>query len=79
MCMRHSFSVQMNSAGNLSGLVINRKKDRIFIEGELGKIEEVEFIEEKVLTLMGENGVLRIDISRETLIEALSPKKKEQN
>jgi len=32
-----------------------------------------------VLTLTGENGVLRIDISRETLIEALSPKKKEQN
>jgi hypothetical protein len=77
--MRHSFSVQMNSAGSVSGLVINRKKDRIFIEGELGKIEEIEFIEEKVLTFMGENGVLRIDISRETLIEALSPKKKEQN
>ena len=75
--MRHSFSVQMNSAESVSGLVINRKKNRIFIEGELGKIEEVEFIEEKVLTLMGENGVLRIDISRETLIEALSPKKKE--
>jgi hypothetical protein len=77
--MRHSFSVQMNSAGSVSGLVINRKKDRIFIEGELGKIEEVEFVEEKVLTLTGENGVLRIDISRETLIKALSPKKKEQN
>ena len=77
--MRHSFSVQMNSAESVSGLVINRKKNRIFIEGELGKIEEVEFVEEKVLTLMGENGVLRIDISRETLIEALSPKKKEQN
>ena len=77
--MRHSFSVQMNSAESVSGLVINRKKDRIFIEGELGKIEEVEFVEGKVLTLTGENGVLRIDISRETLIEALSPKKKEQN
>lgn len=76
--MRHSFSVQMNSAESVSGLGIN-KKNRIFIEGELGKIEEVEFVEEKVLTLTGENGVLRIDISRETLIEALSPKKKEQN
>ena len=75
--MRHSFSVQMNSAESVSGLVINRKKDRIFIEGELGKIEEVEFVEGKVLTLTGENGVLRIDICRETLIEALSPKKKE--
>ena len=77
--MRHSFSVQMNSAGSVSGLVINRKKDRIFIEGELGKIEEVEFVEGKVLTITGENGVLRLDISRENLIKALSPKKKEQN
>jgi NAD(P)H-flavin reductase len=62
--MRHSFSVQMNSAGSVSGLVINRKKDRIFIEGELGKIEEIEFVEGKVLTITGENGVLRLDISR---------------
>jgi len=77
--MRHSFSVQMNSAGSVSGLVINRKKDRIFIEGELGKIEEIEFVEGKVLTITGENGVLRLDISRENLNKALSPKKKEQN
>ena len=77
--MKHSFSVQMNSAESVSGLVINRKKDRIFIEGELGKIEEVEFVEGKVLTITGENGVLRLDISRKNLIKALSPKKKEQN
>ena len=58
-------------------MVINRKKDRLFIEGELGRLDEVEYVEGKVLTVTGENGVLRLDISRETLIEALSPKKKE--
>ncbi len=75
--MRHSFSVQMSSTESISGLVINRKKDRLFIEGELGRLDEVEYVEGKVLTVTGENGVLRLDISRETLIEALSPKKKE--
>ncbi len=76
--MRHSFSVQMSSTESISGLVINRKKDRLFIEGELGRLDEVEYVEGKVLTVTGENGVLRLDISRETLIEALSPKKKEK-
>ena len=55
--MRHSFSVQMSSAESISGLVINRKKDR-------------------VLTITGENGVLHIDICRETLLGALNPKGK---
>lgn len=75
--MRHSFSVQMSSTESISGLVINRKKDRLFIEGELGRLDGVEYVEGKVLTVTGENGVLRLDINRETLIEALSPKKKE--
>ena len=75
--MRHSFSIQMSSTESISGLVINRKKDRLFIEGELGILDEVDYVEGKVLTITGENGVLRLDISRETLIEALSPKKKE--
>ncbi len=74
--MRHSFSVQMSSTESISGLVINRKKDRLFIEGELGKVEEVEYIEGRVLTITGENGVLRVDICKETLQKALNPKVK---
>ncbi|MCK5669794.1 hypothetical protein KAI10_00280 [Candidatus Bathyarchaeota archaeon] len=74
--MRHSFSVQMSSAESISGLVINRKKDRVFIEGELGQLKEAEYVEGKVLTITGENGVLRIDICRETLLGALNPKGK---
>ena len=74
--MRHSFSVQMSSAESISGLVINRKKDRVFIEGELGQLKEAEYVEGKVLTITGENGVLRIDICRETLLGALNPKEK---
>ena len=77
--MRHSFSVQMRSAESISGMVINRKKDRVFIEGELGRLKEAEYIEGRVLIITGENGVLRIDISRETLLGALNPKGKNQD
>jgi hypothetical protein len=73
--MKHSFSVQMTKAKSVSGLAINRKKDGVFLEGELGLIEDIELIEGKVLTIMGENGTIRIDISEEELLHALKPRK----
>ncbi len=57
-------------------MVINRKKDRVFIEGELGLLKEAEYVEGRVLTITGENGTLRIDICRETLLKALNQKGK---
>ncbi len=74
--MRHSFSVQMGSTESILSLVINRKRDRVFIEGELGLLEGAEYVEGRVLIITGENGVLRIDICRETLMSALNPREK---
>ena len=73
--MEHSFSVQMKKAKSISGLAISRKKDGVFLEGELGLIEDIELIEGKVLTIQGENGTIRIDISEEELMHALKPRK----
>jgi hypothetical protein len=69
----HSFSVQMKNTKSISGLVIDRKKDGVFLEGELGLIEDLELIEERVLTIKGENGTIRIDLSREELMHVLHP------
>ena len=66
----------MTKAKSISGLVVDRKKDGVFLEGELGLIEEIELIEGKVLTIKGENGTIRIDISQEELVHALRPEKK---
>jgi hypothetical protein len=74
--MNHSFSVQMTNTKSVSGIAVNRKKDGVFLEGELGLILDVELIEDKVLTITGENGTIRIDISRDELVHALNPKKK---
>jgi hypothetical protein len=74
--MNHSFSVQMTNTKSVSGIAVNRKKDGVFLEGELGLILDVELIEDRVLTITGENGTIRIDISRDELVHALNPKKK---
>ena len=74
--MNHSFSVQMTKAKSISGIAINRKKDGVFLEGELGLIIDIELIEDKVLTITGENGTIRIDITKEELQHAFKPKKK---
>lgn len=65
----------MRKTKSISGLAISRKKDGVFLEGELGLIEDIELIEGKVLTIQGENGTIRIDITEEELMHALKPKK----
>ncbi len=75
--MKHSFSVQMKKTMSISGLAISRKKEGVFLEGELGPIEDIELIEGRVLTIQGENGTIRIDICEDELRLALKPKKRE--
>ena len=74
--MNHSFSVDMTNAKSVSGLAVNRKRDGVFLEGELGLILDIELIEGKVLTITGENGTIRIDITMEELQHAFKPRKK---
>jgi len=71
--LMHSFSVQMTNTKSISGLMVDRKKDGVFLEGELGLIEEIELIEERVLMVKGMNGTIRIDLSRDELLQALQP------
>jgi hypothetical protein len=74
----HSFSVQMSNTTSISGLVVDRRKDGVFLEGELGSIEEIELIENRVLTIKGTNGTIRIDLTRDELQNALNPPEKKE-
>lgn len=71
--MENSFSIQMKNSKSVSGIALSRSKKGFFLEGELGIIEDIELIEEKVLTITGKNGTIRIDINKEELIKALNP------
>lgn len=62
----------MNNLRSLAGILYDRKKNDVFFEGVLGKIEKIEFIEEKVLTIKGTNGTFRIDINKADLVIALA-------
>jgi hypothetical protein len=64
----------MTNLKSISGIAVNMKKDGVFLEGELGTILDIELIEGKVLTIIGENGTIRIDITETELQQVFSPK-----
>ena len=53
--------------------------DHVFFEGNLGELEEVSLIEDAVLEVRGENGVLRLDISKNELRRLIKGKKEGSN
>jgi hypothetical protein len=66
----------MTNIKSISGIAVNMKKNAVFLEGELGTILDIELIEGKVLTIIGKNGTIRIDITKTELQQALSHKQK---
>ena len=66
------FSVEMGSKKHLVNVSISDKSyERVLIEGFLGKLTEIEMIEDSLLEFKGTNGVLRIDMSKEELWQKL--------
>ncbi|TRO49479.1 hypothetical protein E2P65_01055 [Candidatus Bathyarchaeota archaeon] len=67
--MRHSFSVELKSKKHLYQMMLSKEPHGgVFFEGELGEINELEYIEGRVLVVTGSNGTLRIDICESKLI-----------
>ncbi len=66
------FSVEMGSKKHLVNVSISDKSyDRVLIEGFLGKLTEIEMIEDSLLKFKGANGVLRIDLCNDELWQKL--------
>jgi hypothetical protein len=51
--------------------ISNEPHDRVLFEGNLGKLLEISLVEGDVLELIGVNGVLRINLSKEQLLESI--------
>lgn len=61
----HVFSVELKSKQHLKSIQLgNGKQDQVFIEGFLGELRELKFVEESMLEIKGANGILRLDVSR---------------
>ena len=65
-----SFSIELKSKTSLKNITLNNdSREKALIEGTIGRLERVEFVEDTVLEVMGEKGVLRIDISENEIKE----------
>jgi hypothetical protein len=70
------FSIELKSKEHVKSLSLaDDDRDNVLIEGFLGKLTDVSFIEGLMLAIEGTNGILRMDLSEKEL-EKLLPKKK---
>jgi hypothetical protein len=57
--------------------ISDQAHDRVLFEGDLGRLLEVSIIEGSALEMVGENGVLRIDIDEDVLRRVLESPERE--
>ena len=73
----HAFSIEMTSRVHVRKIVLsNGRGDGVLLEGYLGEIEEVSFVEGVILELRGANGTLRVDVEEGLIQGALEKKRK---
>ena len=64
---KHTFSVSLEKEDGLKNLCIGSEfGPKVEIEGNLGKLERINFVENAILEIRGTGGILRIDFDRET-------------
>jgi hypothetical protein len=70
--MDHAFSVEMKSRVYIKNISIsNETHDYVLFEGSLGELTKISLAEGDVLEIIGVNGTLRVDLSKEQLSEVL--------
>jgi hypothetical protein len=64
---RRIFSVELDSGEDLLKVNVPNRTQRIMVEGTIGVLKQARFVEDAVLELVGTDGVLRVDLTREDL------------
>ena len=75
--MEHSFSVELNSKSHVRLVTLDNDRNKTVIEGFLGELLSLNFVENVLLEIKGSNGTLRIDMSSEDLKKLLQHTNKE--
>ena len=74
---KSAFSVELNSKENVKLVTIaDNKRDRVLIEGFLGKILKINFLENTLLEIIGLNGTLRLDLHVNDFKKIVTKKKR---
>ena len=75
----HSFSVELKTEGAVKRMsFLNKKNGRVFFEGCLGKLTNINMVEGVMLEIEGDNGTLRLDITQKEIEQGIIPKKSSQ-
>ena len=75
----HSFSIEMKTKRFVKRMSLSDKEnDRVVFEGYLGELRNVSIVEGVMLEILGNNGVLRLDITQQEFEGCLAPKKSNQ-
>lgn len=70
------FSVELKSKTSLKNVTIaNGSSDSVLVEGTIGKLVQATFVEDIILEVVGEKGVLRINMEQKELKKSLEVKK----
>lgn len=77
--MEHSFSVELNSKDHVKLVALDNDKNKTLIEGFLGELVELNFVEGALLEIKGINGIFRIDLNAEDLSKLPQHQNKEGN
>jgi hypothetical protein len=66
------FSVELESKNHVKNIIISDESfDRVFFEGDLGKLSELSIVESSSLEILGGNGILRIEVDSGLLSRVL--------
>ena len=74
---KHAFSVQLKSKDHVKNVSLSDETEILF-EGYLGELDSLGVIEEAIIEIKGDNGVLRVDLTRDQLMKLLNPKEEQQ-
>lgn len=68
----HAFSIELKNKECLKQItMLNEARDYVLIEGFLGELTELHFVEDVMLEIMAVNGVLRMDLGKREFIKLL--------
>jgi hypothetical protein len=77
--MEHSFSVELNFKDHVKLVALDNDKNKTLIEGFLGELVELNFVEGALLEIKGINGIFRIDLNADDLNKLPQHQNKEEN
>jgi hypothetical protein len=67
-CEMRFFSVELNSKKDLKNVALtDGSSDSVLLEGTIGELIQVRFVEGIILEVIGNNGVLRVDLREEEI------------